>query len=124
MKIVKKKYPERELTKQVATFMRLIFNPLQVRWYHIPNGENRNGATGALLKAMGTMAGVPDFHLEWAGGHAYIELKAGKGTLNPNQILFKQDCEAFGIPHAVCKSLEEIVTFIDQLGLPRRRGRL
>jgi hypothetical protein len=124
MEIVKKKYPERELTKQVASFMRLAFNPSQVRWYHIPNGENRNAATGALLKAMGTMAGVPDFHLEWAGGHAYIELKAGKGTLNLNQMLFKQDCEAFGIPHAVCKSLDEVIAFIDQLGLPRRQTKL
>lgn len=121
MKIVKKKYPERELTKQVATFMRLIFNPLQVRWYHIPNGENRNVATGALLKAMGTLAGVPDFHLEWAGGHAYIELKAGKGKLNPNQKTFKQDCDVFGIPHAVCTSLEDVEVFITQLGLPRKQ---
>lgn len=46
--------------------------------YHIPNGGARNPATGALLKAAGVRAGVPDLHLPCArNGDAglWIEMK-------------------------------------------------
>ena len=53
----------------------------ELRWlYHVPNGELREPATAAKLKAMGVRAGVPDLCLPVArkGYHGlYIELKAG-----------------------------------------------
>ena len=54
----------------------------------IPNGGKRDARTGALLKAEGVKAGVPDIFLPtpqgpWHG--LYIELKAGKNTISDHQ---------------------------------------
>src|SRR3954468_8147695 len=45
-------------------------------WWHVPNGELRTSATGALLKRMGVKAGVPDLHLLSPDGVFHVlELK-------------------------------------------------
>lgn len=52
--------------------------------YHIPNGEYRDVKTGAKLKRMGVLAGIPDLHIPIAarGYHSlYIEMKTGTGRV-------------------------------------------
>lgn len=54
----------------------------------IPNGGRRDKAEAAHLAAQGVRAGIPDLHLPVSRGtfHSlYIELKAAKGTLSPEQ---------------------------------------
>lgn len=57
--------------------------------FAIPNGGQRNIIVAAKLKAEGVRAGVPDICLPVARGgfnSLYIELKAVKGRMQPNQI--------------------------------------
>ena len=56
--------------------------------HHIPNGGKRDARTGAMLKASGTKAGVPDIFLPVPSDQhhgLYIELKAGKNTISDTQ---------------------------------------
>jgi hypothetical protein len=56
-------------------------------FFAVPNGGNRSAATGALLKATGTRAGVPDLVVLFSGCHAlFIEIKATSGRLQQTQI--------------------------------------
>lgn len=61
----------------------------ELRWlYHVPNGELREPATAAKLKAMGVKPGVPDLVLpvpkrDYHG--LYLEMKGEKGRLSPRQ---------------------------------------
>ncbi len=62
--------------------------PIIERLYHVPNGGARSKAVAGKLKAAGVKSGVPDIILPAArGGYhgLYIELKAGKNKVEPNQ---------------------------------------
>jgi hypothetical protein len=58
--------------------------PGVVAW-HTPNGEARDGFAAARLKAMGVLAGIPDYLILWQGLFA-IEFKAPKGRMSPAQL--------------------------------------
>lgn len=81
-----------ETTEQINLFnwARSIesFVPELKLMYHIPNEGKRSNGTGALLKAAGMKAGVPDIHLPVArNGYTglYIEMKYGKNTPSKEQ---------------------------------------
>jgi hypothetical protein len=73
--------------KEAKWFMQWVQSSLQTypqleSIYHIPNGGQRNAVVAAKLKAEGTKAGMPDYHLPFAanGCHGlWIELKAEGG---------------------------------------------
>lgn len=54
--------------------------------WHTPNGEARDAATGARLKEMGVLPGIPDVLILWGGQLFAIELKKPGGRLSPAQI--------------------------------------
>ena len=56
--------------------------------FAIPNGGKRDPRTGAMLKAEGVRAGVPDILLAYPiGAYAgcFVELKVGKNTISDSQ---------------------------------------
>ena len=53
---------ERELHIAIADTLRVACQPGWI-WWHVPNGELRTHATGALLQRMGVKPGVSDFNL-------------------------------------------------------------
>lgn len=128
-------YKERRLTCAVARFLNLVLLP-PARFYHVPNGEDRKEETRKLLAGMGVKPGVFDIHIEWPGGHGYIELKAeqarktkapyrpGEKALSPEQKEFRDDCIALGIPWAVCHHTDEISQVLKDWGVPTRRYQL
>ncbi len=68
---------EHSLQVLVVNYLRLVLPP-PFLIYAIPNGGKRNGVTGAILKAEGVLAGIPDLHVPVARqGYAslYVELK-------------------------------------------------
>jgi len=74
----------REHNEQTALFQWAAYNvgkyPELALMYAIPNGGKRDGRTGAILKAEGVKAGVPDIHLPVARGihpGMFIEMKVG-----------------------------------------------
>ncbi|HEU5088187.1 MAG TPA: VRR-NUC domain-containing protein [Roseiflexaceae bacterium] len=77
-----------------------------LRWlYAVPNGGKRDRVTGALLKAEGVKAGVPDLFLPVArGSHPglVIELKVGRNTPTETQLEWLAHFQSQGWAVAVC----------------------
>jgi hypothetical protein len=96
---------EEELARQVASFLCYV-SPL-CQWWHTPNGMARSRAIGGIFKAQGMKAGVPDlgFLLPGPPWRAWIELKTDSGRPSPAQLAWFRECDAFGIPHAICRSV-------------------
>ena len=97
-----------------------------VRWFRlqhpryvlfaVPNGGNRNAATGAMLKKTGTLAGVADLFLMhaskgWNG--LFVEMKVGKNQLTKTQTQFAFQALLAGYKHAVCRSFDDFMQTIN-----------
>lgn len=78
--------------------------------FAVPNGGNRNPATGAILKAEGVLAGVSDMILllPLNGSHALcIEFKIGKGKQSASQEDFQNAVEKYYYKYVVIRSFDE-----------------
>lgn len=87
-------------------------------WFHVANefaGKQRP-VWGALLKAMGKLAGVADYIFMWEGGCGCIEMKYAKGKQSQSQKDFAQWCEDNGVLYEVCYSHEEALDVLKQWG--------
>lgn len=62
-----------------------------------------------LLKAMGKIAGAPDYVFMWGHNGGVIEFKRpdGKGRLSDEQKAVERICQRTKIRHAVCNTAEE-----------------
>lgn len=101
-------HPEFTLTVAIADFIKAAWPLAVLPASHFPAGERRDARTGAKLKAMGTAAGWPDFILNLPEGRVgYIEVKAEKGRLSPEQAAFRDAVVANGARWALCRSVEE-----------------
>lgn len=81
--------------------------PELVLLLHIPNGEKRDKATAARLKAMGVRAGIPDILLPIPNEHyhgLWIELKTTRGTVKPEQLEWHRQLREQGYMVCVCRS--------------------
>ncbi len=89
-----------------------------LRWCHVPNGGNRSAKTGALLKAMGVKAGVPDILIfsrigVWRG--VAIELKSSGGIVRDTQREWLDGLEADGWVCRVCYGAAEAIAWVEEL---------
>ena len=76
-----------------------------------------NAVTGRILKGLGLKKGVPDltFALPINGKHGlYIEMKTAKGTLQKEQIKYRDLLQKVGYNWELCRSLEQFKTIIKQ----------
>ena len=79
-------------------------------WSHIPSGEYRTEATGALLKRMGLQRGMADFLLiSPTGVHHWLELKRGKAPLTEDQEAFAAALRRCGVPYDVARDYDAAV---------------
>jgi len=86
--------------------------------FHTPNGGARDAVTGAKLKRMGVVAGVPDLAIiRPAGRIAFIEIKGPSGSESASQRAFKLFCATWGVPYAVCRSVDDARTFLAHIGI-------
>ena len=88
-----------------------------IAFFAIPNGGARSPATGAMLKAEGVRRGVFDLMVCVPRGmfHAlFIELKAGKNKLTPEQKIFMESRIADNYSCVVCYSLDEAIKALEQ----------
>ena len=87
---------------------------------HIPNGERRDEITGARLKAMGVMPGMPDL---LAGSEKekifFVELKKKGGRLSPAQKLVHELLQTIGIEVYVLDELEDVVSLLREKSVLR-----
>jgi len=124
----KRAQPERSLQVRVATMLAWMLPP-EVPWTAIspgvvnPSDRAKAARMGARLKAQGLHAGWPDLALIFHGRFVGIELKAGS-SLSPVQRAVHQQITIAGGVVRTCRSEEEVVEFLDVLGVPRRNVRL
>jgi len=60
--------------------------------------------------------GIGDWLCMGHGLVAWIEWKDAKNTQKPNQIAFQDQCDATGIPYRVCRTTEQAVNFLREVG--------
>ena len=116
-----RKQPERSLQIRVATMLTWMLPP-EVPWTaigHGGGGERR----GQILKRMGVKPGWMDIILVFRGRFIGIELKSGTYLSEPQKLVHTQIVAAGGVVR-VCKSEEEVVEFLEVLGVPLNPVRL
>jgi hypothetical protein len=107
MKRARPIFKEAALQGFVVDLLRLAAVP-DLIWYHVPNEGRRAPRTGAFLKRMGMVAGVPDLAFVLPGGRAaFLELKTPGGVVSPEQLAFRKRCADAGVPYAIARTPEE-----------------
>lgn len=117
----------------VVPYLKAVLDPADTFWFHVPNGGARSAAEGAILKAMGVKAGVPDivvlalveadYPTQWMHRVCLIELKRpdGKGDTNKNQDEVHEALVRLNMPPAVCQNLDEVRAALEAASIPMRR---
>ena len=86
-------------------------------WSHIPSGEYRTEATGALLRRMGLQRGMADFLLiSPTGVHHWLELKRGNAPLTEDQEAFAAALRRCGVPYYVARNYESAMRQLNLWG--------
>lgn len=107
---------EELIHRAVVQHLRLRGDP-RVIWYHVTNAP-RSAASGARLKAMGMLAGVPDLAFILADGRpAFLELKSGKNKLSPEQTDFAKRCDAIGVECASAWGIDQALAVLIAWGV-------
>ena len=107
-------FSEDNLTYRCYTWFNNSFPQHRGRLFHVPNGGQRSVSEGNRLKAMGVIAGVPDFiFISGVGGIVGIELKVGKNVLSPQQIALHASWGKIGVKvYVVRDDIEEFKKII------------
>lgn len=88
---------------------------------HIPNGERRDAVTGARLKALGVLPGMPDLLCgSLASGVFFLELKRRGGKLSPAQRRAHDMLRGIGVEVYVCDTLDGAIDVLERNGVLRR----
>lgn len=119
---MRRKQPEFLLHCVCADYLRKQYPSLL--WFHPANGEARSLQTGARLKRMGVRPGTPDIMLFWEDSQHFpqigcIELKADRGKLTDTQTEFMLRIISIGGQYAICKTLDEMVSWLTQWRVPK-----
>ena len=114
--------PEKHVHTAILDYLQTVLpeSHLTVHLYNNP----RSAAAGAAAKRMGMLAGVPDLMIiRPLGRIAFIEVKREGGRLSVPQIAFRLFCRNWGVPHAVCRSIEDARDFIEEIGIETKEAR-
>lgn len=132
--------PEEQLHRACVAYLRAALPKPWIVW-HTPNGGGRSKAEAGILKAMGTLAGMPDLFVMGPGGFMSpgtvprliaIEFKAppkrlrsggqskAAPRLSPAQRARQADLGACGVPYLVIDDMAEMVQALRALGVPLR----
>ena len=88
--------------------------------FHVPNGGWRSRVEGAILKAIGTVAGVPDIICIFEGRVYALELKAARGRLTDVQRVVHERLREAGAHVAVAHGIDEALAWLEAWNLLRR----
>lgn len=82
-------------------------------FWHTANEGKRSWKQGTLRRAMGMVAGAPDYVILFAHGPLLLEFKTPDGRQSPAQKLFQKWCEYVGIPYHVVRSVREAQDLVE-----------
>ena len=107
----RRQQPEQLLQKAVVYWLDVQRRLGRLSYFHVPNGGRRGKREAGILQGMGVRPGVPDLVIMFPAAHVlFIEMKATKGSLSPQQKLFHDELRRFGLNVHICRSLEEVIT--------------
>lgn len=90
---------------------------------HLPNGGQRTARAGALMKRMGTVAGMPDLLCILPGGKSlFFEIKAPNGRPSPAQEELWKRMAALGHTCAKVSSIDDVRLTLKALGIATREA--
>lgn len=114
------RHPESQLQQAIITWWSCAHRGLGISdvrmLFAIPNGGARSKITGAILKAEGVRAGVPDLFVcvPRGGFHGlYLELKSPIGRLRPDQVTFMASATSQGYLCEVSRDFSHATKFIE-----------
>ena len=82
-------------------------------WIRINTAGIFDARRGVYRPSPNVMPGTPDLLVIHQTQPVFIEVKAPKGKLSADQLLFKAMCDEHGVEFAVARSVEDVI----QLGL-------
>jgi hypothetical protein len=129
-KVLERDPLEDEIQQTLIKHLQLRCRP-DVIYFHVPNGGYRHKYTGALLKALGVIPGVPDLMFVWpqlvsvAGlPHVQImprvlglELKTRTGKLTAAQIAFAARMRRAGAIYETANTIDDALAILKQYGI-------
>lgn len=116
---MKRANPEHKIQIALMDYL-AIAGRRDLHWFAIPNGEKRHIGVASRLKAEGVRRGTPDlcFMLD-AGRVAWLEMKAPKGTLSPEQKAFRDRAQSLDHLWAMARSVDEAIPHLTKWGVLR-----
>lgn len=114
---------EHRLQMGVAEYLRAALPP-EVWWSSIDMANAKDALTGAIRKARGAVAGIPDVLLCHAGKLIGIEIKTETGRLSPAQIVQHQRMRVAGAAIYVVRNSYDVEAVLREEGIPVRARHL
>lgn len=111
------RHRESDLQRACVSWFRLSYPKYARLFFAVPNGGFRNSREALRMKEEGVLPGVSDLVILVPNSHFHalcIEMKTERGRLSKNQIIFRDNAERLGYRYAVCRSLEEFCTVVEE----------
>lgn len=109
---------EDDIQKACVKMLQFLEGQGKLRFFSVPNEAKRSIKVAMRHKALGMRAGVPDLVVLGNKGSAgFIELKTDKGKLTASQKDWRDWLKSAGYPHAVCKSVDEMLGVLKAWGI-------
>ena len=111
--------PEHQAQIDCTDMLARVLRP-EVCWTAIDHANAKDATTGAIRKARGVQAGIPDY-LFWDYGRGFaIEFKTGDGVLLDSQKEFGKRLINAKVEFAVCWGSRQVFDTVHRWGLTRR----
>jgi hypothetical protein len=105
---------EHEIHKAVVKYLDTCGRK-DILWFHPENARKCTPRQGAMRKAIGVKAGVPDFVLIIDGDPVFLELKSAKGKPSEAQLAFFKTASDCGCQYFIAKSLDEAIGVLEHI---------
>jgi hypothetical protein len=111
---MKRAAPEHRIQVALFDYLALALKPeLEAR--AVPNGEKRHISVAARLKAEGVRRGTPDIFVCLPQGRiGWLEMKAPKGVLSPDQKHFRDKVLALGHFWGLARTVDEAIEHLTE----------
>lgn len=126
-KLTEPKIYEHPLQRQMAGLLRLEIglegelSQFGVIWWAVDHANAASAGVGAMRKARGVIAGIPDIYLTHLGRAFQIEIKTRDGIMSEPQMFLFANLLDSGAPVAVIDRAEQLLAVLDQWRIPRYR---
>lgn len=111
--------PEDALQRAVVQYLAVAL-PEDAVFFAIPLGGARSKVEAAIMQGLGVRAGLADLCVIWRGFTLFIELKADRGSLSPEQIEMADRLQRAGAWCYCARSVDDVATILRLANIPLR----